>query len=86
MGKLETVSNSENNQDLTSSNATVVIVETPPLGGDEKSGQRCVSTFLILVCFGGIETWVNCDNEHACCGGLFNDSVIKKGLSVPCVG
>ena len=49
MGKLETVSNSENNQDLTSSNATVVIVETPPLGGDEKSGQRCVSTFLILI-------------------------------------
>ena len=49
MGKLETVSNSENNQDLTSSNATVVIVETPPLGGDEKSGQRCVSTFLILL-------------------------------------
>ena len=43
MEKLDRVSNSTTIKDFTSSNATVVIVETPPLGGDEKTGQRCVS-------------------------------------------
>ena len=42
MEKLDRVSNSTTTKDFTSSNATVVIVETPPLGGDEKTGQRCV--------------------------------------------
>ena len=59
MEKLDRVSNSTTIKDFTSSNATVVIVETPPLGGDEKTGQHCVSAKHAFVSqFLEHSTWV----------------------------